>query len=490
TTANQRARKYGLVHEVNQHFQKLRNGGLQYQNSLVILASKQYASWLEDEEFMSALVEPFTTASRGRDVEGRKIPEDIDVLAAAVDGLHPLRVLGDIPHGFSFYYADLRALDMTDLWRDRSNLPDEPKSYIGLHSGRLELGTKVSCKLPLANTLFQNGRQTTMFASRWRNSGATTGLQKMGWMEKRTHNITCSDPDNQFKVNVQSPMVPITAPRKILAGLGNIVSLIEVNGEETPAAAELEKAVNELYVRRSKEGHEFPPGPVGVWALVQPPGSNQRKHIDLLQRRFDLSSQAQDAHQEWELALRFKDRIQNYLEHHGKLCKILSGGGGWGKKRGLLSLDPDTAYSLSSRDDGLDSFIRSFESRNGKSVKQDRGAAQDMVAPGSYIQYFIPPPVSARPKVPRAGGSAMSIAFGVSESEMVEEQPLTDSASEWTVIPGHFGAVSSLGIFFKPPLSKDGTGTKISVPGSWVGYLRVLPEHNLEAHERVGTKLA
>ncbi|WQF77900.1 hypothetical protein CDEST_02914 [Colletotrichum destructivum] len=469
---NAKSHKYGLVHEVNQHFKKLRRTGLQYQSSLVVLASQQYASWLEDEQFMSALVEPFTTASRGSDDEGRKLPEDIHVLAAAVDGLHPLRVFGDTPHGFSFYYANMKDT-MIRMWKDKPDLPDEPKSYIGFHTGTSHFGgAMVSCKLPLANTVFQNGRQTTMFASRWRNSGPRTGVQVIRWMEKRTHNVNCLDPDNQSKYNIQSPLVPITAPRKILAGLGNIVSLVEVDGEETPASTELEKAVNELYVRRSKEGHTFPPGPVGVWALVQPPGPKQSKDLDILQEWFDLSSQTQDVHEEWELALEFKDQIRCHLQHRGRLYKILSGGGGWGKKRGLLSLDPDVAYSLSPGDEGLDSFIRSFESRNDGSAEQDRSTWQDVVAPGSYIQYFITPPFSARPKPTRASGSTLNIAFGVSESETVEEQPLTDGASEWTVVPQHFGAVSNLGIFIKSNVHRSGNGSKLSVPGSWFGYLK------------------
>ncbi len=66
---------------------------------------------------------------------------------------------------------------------------------------------------------------------------------------------------------------------------------------------------------------------------------------------------------------------------------VVSGGGGWGDKQGLLSLDPQTKYSSPDEDD-VESFIRSF--------KGDTSGAGTVVAPGSYIQFFIEGPRPAQ----------------------------------------------------------------------------------------------
>ncbi|GKT83343.1 V-type ATPse C subunit family protein [Colletotrichum tofieldiae] len=141
---------------------------------------------------------------------------------------------------------------MPNLWQD-----DQPKSSrgsklqtaISFHFSTYgESTTKVNCTLPLANTIFQNGLQSTLLASRWRRSGPRTALELAHVTEKQSQDVAF-------------PVDPDHCPRKILTGLGNIIRQVEVDGKETPASAELEKAVNELYARRTNEGHEFPPGP-------------------------------------------------------------------------------------------------------------------------------------------------------------------------------------------------------------------------------------
>ncbi|OHW95497.1 hypothetical protein CSPAE12_05915 [Colletotrichum incanum] len=462
---NERSHKYGLVDAVHQNVRKLRDKGLGSEDALVVLASRQYASWLQDNQFMSALVEPFAA-----EFSPKSPPKDINVLAAAVDGLHPLRAFGNTPHGFSFYYGPMKAM-MPNLWQDdqpKSSRESKLQTAISFHFSTYgEYATKVNCTLPLANTIFQNGLQSTLLASRWRRSGPRTALELAHVTEKQSQDVTCWDPHRDVAVFIESPLVPITAPRKILTGLGNIIRQVEVDGKETPASAELEKAVNELYARRTKEGHEFPPGPVGVWAIVLPPGPRQTPDLELLQQWSESSDRVHTVYEEWEEALESKRLVQKLLRHGGRVYKILSGGGGWGKKQGLLSLDPETTYSSSSEEEDLDSFIRSFESQH------DGGAQQGVVAPGSYIQYFVTAPMSARPNVSRPDGATLNIAFGTSESAISEAPLSTDGPSDWKVVPEHFGAVSSHGLFIKSQVNDFTSESKLDAPGSWVGYLKL-----------------
>lgn len=141
----------------------------------------------------------------------------------------------------------------------------------------------------------------------------------------------------------------------------------------------------------------------------------------------------------------------------------MSGGGGWGKKQGLLSLDPETKYSLSEEDD-LDSFIRSFSSQH------DGGAQEGVVAPGSFVQYFVSPPATAKPELPVGEGSSTSVAFGASESAIADNPPSTKSPSAgWKLVPDHFGAVTSHGVFITSGAKKS-MDSKLDAPDSWIGY--------------------
>ncbi|OLN88603.1 hypothetical protein CCHL11_01809, partial [Colletotrichum chlorophyti] len=485
-----------LVSTVKRCYPKYRigPGPASARNALVILASRQYASWLQDEKFMSALVEPFAPeydAKSGQEQEQRQL----HVLAAAVDGLHPLRPFGKIPHGFSFCHGEKRTI-MQKLWDEgqpESSQDSKLEAAITFHlkSNSPEIPGRETCTFPLANTIFQNGLQSTLLASCWvrPDRGAVPDLVRL--VEKRAQDVNCMSATRKGMGNVLAPYVPMTPPRKILTGLGNIVRQVEINGKEAPASGELEVAVHELFDRRKREGHEFPPGPVGVWALVVPPGSSQAVTVEQLQHMYETSKIASTtAKAEWECAQKWRG-LGSFLQGRGaRVYKILSGGGGWGKKQGLLSLDPETKYPPSEQDD-LETFIHSFAGQH------DGNAPEAVVAPGSYIQYFVTPPDSAKPRELTKVGvpyTSFDIAFGVSESTLGESTPLvegmsslTQGQSPWSFVPLHFGAVTSRGLFLRSRSKQETTAkvtdSKLDVPGSMVGFMR--PKS--EAHDDVGS---
>lgn len=146
---------------------------------------------------------------------------------------------------------------------------------------------------------------------------------------------------------------------------------------------------------------------------------------------------------------------------------IVSGGGGWGAKQGLLSLDPQTSLTTGDQDD-LESFIRSFEDGHHHS---NRGG---IVGPGSYVQFFVEP--ASLP--PEQGGdtrfapewytgSCPTLVVGTSGASPGIHQD-DDLVVAW---PALFGAVSSQGIYLSPdgpPGVSETVDSKLDAPRAYV----------------------
>lgn len=123
--------------------------------------------------------------------------------------------------------------------------------------------------MPLANTVFQNGRRSTLYASRWDTS--SEGSMALGM---RHHKTTQTIVDKDGSVNhtlSMIPLLPLTPPRRIVAGLGNIVRQVEVDGSATPASRELEAIIPKIFGERAQHEPTYSPRPIGVWCWVIPP---------------------------------------------------------------------------------------------------------------------------------------------------------------------------------------------------------------------------
>lgn len=219
----------------------------------VILATPRHASWLTDEDFMSGLV----TSLR----PDRKEPADLHVLAAVVDGVASTWPSREMRDGFSIQLGSLHDI-LPGLWDEATNAPSNPESEPSCLS--VLLPRDLTLTLPLANTLFQTGRRSTLLASVWGD----------GWpkiIEKRSQTVNLSRLAELRRSGVHVPLVPITHPRMILEGLGNILAKIDIEGEPSPASKELQVNIPRLLeARRLRPTSTQGPGPVGVWALVIP----------------------------------------------------------------------------------------------------------------------------------------------------------------------------------------------------------------------------
>ncbi|KAI0010987.1 hypothetical protein F4779DRAFT_616055 [Xylariaceae sp. FL0662B] len=422
-----------------------------------ILVSREFATWLEDDSFMSSLLGIIFKSIANSQLQS----QDIDVLTAVASGIPPKRLLYEPRTGFSILYGSAAKI-LPGLWdRDSfgANIDQDRESSISFISSPLRGDTRpLEITLPLANTVFQNGRRSTLFASRWQSSPSQSLTLAM-MNEKHSQKIIPRSATVNH-ANSRFPLLPLTLPRKIVAGLGNIVRQLETNGSTTPASKELETLIPKVFDVRSERYGTSSTGPIGVWCWVIPP------HVVEAQGLLDLKFfQAESPASEAELALGAMDVFSRLLSSGCRLHKILSGGGGWGLKQGLLSLDPETNYSAPGQDD-VEMFIRSFQERN------STNPSEGLVTPGSYLMFCIEPHWTKK-DVESSQLLSPTTAIGVAPNneEVLSSRSVTDDIE---IVDGHFGGFSTAGLFLKA-ITDSTTGisgttqsfmTKVDTPGA------------------------
>ena len=231
---------------------------------------------------MSDFLEPFTAANeRGR--------RDLSVLAGVVDGLCPPLPLMSPCNGLSVLRGSLEHL-MPDLW-----LPNGRKPAISLRSRGAEQKPAaikfwmnkpegwpglLDVTLPLANSVFVNNRESTLLAMQWSAArDQKLAMDRMIEMQTQSVNLWTESEDPRSEVEI--PLIPITRPRLVVAGLTNMVRQIEVDGKVVPASYELEDIVVNIINRRHSVSTSEHKERIDVWALVIPPGASSRKIADL-----------------------------------------------------------------------------------------------------------------------------------------------------------------------------------------------------------------
>ena len=226
-------------------------------------------------------------------------------------------------------------------------------------------------QLPVANTLFQNGRTSTLFAQKWVVSFRTESTSEhisgeKTWLPHQTIHMDTVFADEgkrlQLDTLLHSRLLPITPARTITAVVGNIlckISRADASAEGAPASEELERAISTAIEQGQISAHH-----PGVWALVRP------QRYAALDRLAESQSNIRD--------------MTGYAVLTGaRLRKVLSGGGGWGEKQGLLALDPDSDYSRHYPASGP-----SFG--NEQDVKADKyGALGEVARLGDVITFYV-----------------------------------------------------------------------------------------------------
>ncbi|KAK3695358.1 hypothetical protein B0T22DRAFT_103218 [Podospora appendiculata] len=403
-------------------------------NAAVIISSKQYASWLDDDAFVSRLLAPLRDAASHETSPAT----ELSILSAVVDGI-PQNEVGSprSGEGIAILRGNLDVL-LPGLWKTavaglQSNSDGGAQPSIEFHVPSLRDDSRpLQVTVPLANTIFNTGRSHTLFASRWQiGPGAQPRL--IALIEKSSQ-VIVPGKVSAGTSSVAVPLVPVTEARKIVTGLGNILRQVEIDGKPTPASKELETVIPMLLQARAEESGEQPTGPMGVWALIYP------EHVATsqnLQRVLQVSTSSSS--RERKKAREVSGCISTLLAAGCHIRRVLSGGGGWGLKQGLLSLDPQTRYSTPDQED-VESFIRSF---NG----EDSGGG--IVTPGSYVQFLVAPSHIAAGETlltpeSEVDGDSTRVIVGTQEAE-AEAADLGDV--DMTIDSELFGAISSQGIY-------------------------------------------
>ena len=194
-------------------------------------------------------------------------------------------------------------------------------------SPKMSVARRVS--LPVANTIFVNGRRTTLFEDQWNVKLSETGEAAIGLIDHRplkSYRLDLHCHTNELMTGGSTSLHRLTKPRRVVRSMGNVLAQIEIDGEDVPASQELEKAVP-AYIQSNPTSTIQ--GPLLVYALVRPETM--------------LSPHKDDGVDE----MRSSSSVLDDLWRGGKLFKVSGGGGGWGKRQGLLSLDAAVSFATS-----------------------------------------------------------------------------------------------------------------------------------------------
>lgn len=296
-------------------------------------------------------------------------------------------------------------------------------------------------QLPVANTLFQNGKTSTLIAQRWRSQRSTDtsfalSCSREAKLPQQILHMTdvFSDQSTGLDQSLHSHLMPITPTRTVTAAIGNIIRRISVDDtseEGVPASEELERAISTAI----RDGR-IPAKPAGIWALVRP-------------QNYTSPGQAGVG-----LGGTVDHKIQQAVFSGCQLHKVLSGGGGWGEKQGLLALDPDSDYRMSQQ-----AFKPSYlEDQDVKSEKLQ--AFGELVNPGDTVEFYVykspPIPDSTRASTPKFdptdNPTSVSLRFGSLPSNMdaMPNAPSDEidlsSRPSCMVFKHHFGMLSEQGM--------------------------------------------
>ncbi len=426
------------------------------QPTVCILATPTFASWLEaSSEFIPKALQS---------VVGRSNAGYVDVVCAVVDGLAPRPISMKDPSGEGF-----------SIWR-RSNVPDDVwvqdatvssptlQSTLTLQRGRDTL------TLPLANTLFRNGRHSTLLISRWKSTGESFKINRAQIEKQNVLLRGLGGKKSYYPIRSCIPSIPLTPMRRVQDGLGNIVRTIDFGQEGVknvgPASRELEQSVTEYL---AQEGHGS--STVNVWALIIPQDTSLAHFVRSMEAKGTLNTGVDVLRTQTSFSsIKKRHYIGKLIRRGAILCRVLSGGGGWGAKQGLLSLDPQTTYSTSNES--------RYDDSEGSPDRQQVSALGNLAQEGAFIQFLVAPKTFEsleESDEEYAEFTRQSTVFGVVPSTVDDIPDETQEEAEFKlqVHHGHFGCVSESGLFFRGLQAKTGPSnprvveTKIDLPYSY-----------------------
>ncbi|KAJ5834937.1 hypothetical protein N7447_000963 [Penicillium robsamsonii] len=327
--------------------------------------------------------------------------------------------------------------------------------------GQTSKGPAHEIGLRLANTIFVNGRETTSFGMRWLWDKTSNSYTLDSSVDLTSCMVTATS--QAVDTALELPLHPVTERRRVMTSMGNILRQLAKSTDATstdtiPASSELEKELPRYIAE-----HNIVDQRVSVWALVEKP-------------ELEVADSGSSTH----------ERLIKSLQQGGKLHRVMSGGGGWGKKQGLLSLDPEVSFSGTVHRDNLVTLSQVFDPDAAqldalpyidKGITVDDLSLLSQVATaGDYIQFFVSvQPTGGQGKISSNHDSKeepVSYHFGMVADSMEFETHETDEDSNGIIsLPHTFGALSEKAITYSQPIRGETAAescTKLNIPGSRV----------------------
>ena len=288
--------------------------------------------------------------------------------------------------------------------------------------------TVYNVDLPLANTIFQNGKTSTMIAQRWSfdwNIKPRPDLIHLRHNLIQQQSICMPYANRDAEQLIKVPRFRrLTAPRVISDSMGNIIRSLQFSHKSAstiPASKELENCLG-AWTSDQVNAHE-------IWAHLTP----RERWSDLPQIMDDPSD----------------------VERGSRLHKVLSGGGGWGNKQGLISLDPSLRVENSSAQ-SVFNIGQGIE-------REQRDVLGEIARPGDVVQFYaFEQSSSPHPFEPPKAMNILTphtFTFG----NMTAQQDTMPNATvskgidhRHLFVHGHFGALSESGISLEVQLSLAG----------------------------------
>ncbi|KAF2851816.1 hypothetical protein T440DRAFT_554234 [Plenodomus tracheiphilus IPT5] len=383
----------------------------------IVLATPSFAPKLLDDDFMSKLIHRIYASALGQN-RGSLPDLRIDALCAVVDKVpvgHSITARGNLytqgakrskalpvaPAGYEgFAYVSLPAAHSVPSNLSLPSASSNPGAIDFITSAPPEDQTNHEVlRLPLANTVFQTGTPTTMFSFRYAPTDGPkldkVSKTKISYHQVRINaNPTGPATKKHLSGLVNSlfiPLLPLTEPRRVNGCMGNIIRrIIGPDGEEVTASSELEDVVPKFFKARGE-----PAQATTAWALIMP---SSHENIMLTQTRHWIAPHSDKIPAGgWENLWRsnppvWRPVIPDALARGARLHRVLSGGGGWGQKAGLLSIDPVPVTDSS----------RSSSTGETQDMLTDPENFASTLTPvvneGDLIQFFIQPASSLSAK--------------------------------------------------------------------------------------------
>lgn len=239
------------------------------QHAIIILATPSFASYLEQESgFIPLLLQAINLPSASKTSSLK-----VDVVCGCVDGLPPAvdfipQARGQpVQEGFSILYGETS--DIFPRYVREKEVKTEGKSEKpGSVIFRRPEKRGLEITLPLANTLFKNGRLSTLLASRWE---ATDNGYKQIESQTNIDSISLNALGREYEVlpEFYIPAIPLTYARELQNGFGNIIRSLQFVGPDGskfhPASSELE-----IKVPRFLKEALGKMAALKIWALIIP----------------------------------------------------------------------------------------------------------------------------------------------------------------------------------------------------------------------------